>query len=88
MGRIVVFLCTAKGFGVSLGLGPGTGFLGSEPMMDESSMRVLLLESVRGLKRRRPLIIPGSSSTWVAITAPAWLSTVCSGALVSVATAG
>lgn len=29
MGRIVVLLCSTKGFGVSLGLGPGAGFLGS-----------------------------------------------------------
>lgn len=70
MGRILVFVCTAKGFGVSLGLGLGVGFLEFKPMMDESSMRDLLLESVRGLKCKRLLTSPGSSSTWAAIAAP------------------
>lgn len=54
MGLIVGFLSTAKGLGVSRGLGPGTGLLGSGVMlwdwlMGGISMR-LLLESVRGLR--------------------------------------
>lgn len=90
MGRIVGFLSTEKGFGVSLGLGPGKGFLGSGLIMSEDcdpgepSISPLLLESVSGLRCSR---LP-SISTWAAISAPAWLSTVCSGAPVSVVTAG
>lgn len=90
MGLIVGFLSTEKGFGVSLGLGPGTGFLGSGLIMrddwvpGEPSISPLLLESVSGLRCRRL----ASISTWAAISAPAWLSTVCSGAPVSVATTG
>lgn len=54
MGLIVGFLSTAKGLGVSRGLGPGTGLFGSGVMiwdwlMEVISMR-LLLESVRGLR--------------------------------------
>lgn len=55
MGFIVGFFSTAKGFGVSLGFGLGTGLLGSGLMiwdwfMVEISRRFLLLESVRGLR--------------------------------------
>lgn len=55
MGLMVGFLSTEKGLGLSLGLGPGTGLLGSVVMiwdwlMEGISMRVLLLESVRGLR--------------------------------------
>lgn len=55
MGLIVVFLSKAKGLGVSRGLGPGTGLLGSGVMIwdwliEGISMRLLLLESVRGLR--------------------------------------
>lgn len=54
MGLMVGFLSTAKGLGVSRGLGPGTGLLGSCVMMlhwlmEGMSMR-LLLESVRGVR--------------------------------------
>lgn len=96
IGRIVGFLSTAKGFGVSLGLGLGTGLLGSEGIISgpwgppEPSIKPLLLESIRGLRcKRAPTILgrPASTSTWAAITPPAWLSAVCSGALVSVVTA-
>lgn len=55
MGLMVGFLSTAKGLGVSRGLGPGTGLLGSGVMiwdwlMEGISMRLLLLESVRGFR--------------------------------------
>lgn len=55
MGLIVGFFSTAKGLGVSRGLGPGTGLLASGVMirdwlMEGISMRLLLLESVRGLR--------------------------------------
>lgn len=50
IGLIVGFLSTEKGFGLSLGLGPGIGLLGSEGMIEGISMRLLLLESVRGLR--------------------------------------
>lgn len=50
IGLIVGFLSTEKGFGLSLGLGPGAGLLDSEGMMEGISMRLLLLESVRGLR--------------------------------------
>lgn len=55
MGLMVGFLSTENGLGLSLGLGPGTGLLGSVVMiwdwlMEGISMRVLLLESVRGLR--------------------------------------
>lgn len=79
MGRIVGFLFTVKGFGVSLGLGPGTGFLGSDEIISvpwgppELSIKLLLLESMRGLRCRRfPTTHgrPASTSTWAAITPP------------------
>lgn len=55
MGLIVGFPSTAKGLGVSRGLGPGTGLLGSgviiwDWLMEGISIRLLLLESVKGLK--------------------------------------
>lgn len=55
MGLMVGFFSTEKGLGLSLGLGPGTGLLGSVVMiwdwlMEGISMRVLLLESERGLR--------------------------------------
>lgn len=54
MGLMVVFLSTTKGLGVSRGLGPGAGLLGSGVMiwdwvMEGISTR-LLLASVRGLR--------------------------------------
>lgn len=54
MGLIVAFLSTAKGFGVSRGLGPGAGLLGSGVMIWDWAMEGistrLLLASVRGLR--------------------------------------
>lgn len=95
---MVGFFSTAKGLGVSRGLGPGVGLLGSELRMRalwgqvEPSIRLVLLESARGPRcSRAPTtpVLPASSSTSVAIlTTATWLSTVCRAALVSVATAG
>lgn len=55
IGLIVGFLSRAKGLGVSHGLGPGTGLSGSgviirDWLMEGISMRLLLLESVKGLR--------------------------------------
>lgn len=79
MERIAGFFSTVKGFGVSLGLGPGTGLLGSEGIISgpwvppELSTKLLLLESMRGLRcRRLPTTHgrPASTSTWAAIAPP------------------
>lgn len=51
IGLILFFFSTANGFGVSRGLGAGTGFLGSGVMICDCVIDgLVLLESVRGLK--------------------------------------
>lgn len=70
---MVAFRSTVKGFGVRRGLGPGAGLLGSGLMRRdwvraETSSRFLLLESVRGLRCRRPPDLP-TSADWTSTSA-------------------
>lgn len=73
MGLIVAFLSTVKGFGVRRGFGLGVGLLGSGLMRrdwvrEDTSSRFLLLESVRGLRCRRPPDLP-TSADWTSTSA-------------------
>lgn len=72
MGLIVGFRSIEKGFGVRRGFGPGAGLLGSGLMKDwlkgDTSSRFLLLESVRGLRCRRPPDL-ATSADWTSTSA-------------------